>query len=532
VSKRKLLLADDSETVQKVVNLTFDLEGVEVITFGDGDSAMEQFSAVAPDVVLADVNMPGLSGYEICRRIKQNEATRQIPVILLVGSFEPFDEQKALEVGADDYLTKPFQSIRQLVNKVNELLSGDKPGRSIEAEFAETLEMEKPRYEPSDFSDPGMDDEMIQTSQVSSLPADETAKFSARHDAPVEEEPDPAKTQRFTQQDWQDIYPAPQDVTAAQAEQNPEEAAPTVYGLEDDAPQPEPAEETREFAPEETPVEEPVPVEEPLESNFEAVEREDSTAAQDDFGIQPDDIDHFYKEPDYEEEEAVEVPAFSSATEDIAPQPDVEESFAEESFTPEQTAEFQEEQTYEAYSEPAAETFEEEPAPVVETSEEETVQAAGSFEEESVSTAGSFEEEAVPAPGLIEEETAVSADETSSAGRSGEETAAEFEVPAEERSCEEQAPELSDAVPPVPVLNFDEPDLLEIPVPESLSINASDAAAEIAPPRPEKESGQESENAEVKEQVTRQMSGLNLSPEDIEAIADKVVEKLSARLKE
>jgi hypothetical protein len=375
--------------------------------------------------------------------------------------------------------------------------------------------MEKPRYEPSDFSDPGMDDEMIQTSQVSSLPADETAKFSARHDAPVEEEPDPAKTQRFTQQDWQDIYPAPQDVTAAQAEQNPEEAAPTVYGLEDDAPQPEPAEETREFAPEETPVEEPVPVEEPLESNFEAVEREDSTAAQDDFGIQPDDIDHFYKEPDYEEEEAVEVPAFSSATEDIAPQPDVEESFAEESFTPEQTAEFQEEQTYEAYSEPAAETFEEEPAPVVETSEEETVQAAGSFEEESVSTAGSFEEEAVPAPGLIEEETA-----------------AEFEAPAEERSFEEQAPELSDAVPPVPVLNFDEPDLLEIPVPESLSINASDAAAEIAPPRPEKESGQESENAEVKEQVTRQMSGLNLSPEDIEAIADKVVEKLSARLKE
>ena len=70
VSKRKLLLADDSETVQKVVNLTFDLEGIEVITFGDGDSAMAQFSAVAPDVVLADVNMPGMSGYDICKNIK------------------------------------------------------------------------------------------------------------------------------------------------------------------------------------------------------------------------------------------------------------------------------------------------------------------------------------------------------------------------------------------------------------------------------------------------------------------------------
>ncbi len=82
MSKRKLLLADDSETVQKVVNLTFDLEGIEVITFGDGDSAMEQFLAVAPDVVLADVNMPGMSGYDICQKIKENEATKHTPVIL------------------------------------------------------------------------------------------------------------------------------------------------------------------------------------------------------------------------------------------------------------------------------------------------------------------------------------------------------------------------------------------------------------------------------------------------------------------
>ena len=70
MSKRKILLADDSETVQKVVNLTFELEGIEVITFGDGDSAMEQMSAVAPDVILADVNMPGMNGYDICQNIK------------------------------------------------------------------------------------------------------------------------------------------------------------------------------------------------------------------------------------------------------------------------------------------------------------------------------------------------------------------------------------------------------------------------------------------------------------------------------
>ena len=123
MSKRKLLLADDSITIQKVVNLTFADEGVEVISVGDGDSAMQKFDEFMPDLVMADVNMPGLTGYEICQIIKQNEDTRHIPVILLVGSFEPFDEAEANQVGADDFLTKPFQSIRQLVNKVNELLS-------------------------------------------------------------------------------------------------------------------------------------------------------------------------------------------------------------------------------------------------------------------------------------------------------------------------------------------------------------------------------------------------------------------------
>ncbi|HNU08193.1 MAG TPA: response regulator, partial [Pyrinomonadaceae bacterium] len=120
----KLLLADDSVTIQKVVNLTFVDEGIEVIAVGDGDSAMERFVEARPDLVLADVNMPGLSGYEICERIKSDPDSNGIPVILLVGSFEPFDEAEAKRVGADEHLTKPFQSIRQLVNTVTALLGG------------------------------------------------------------------------------------------------------------------------------------------------------------------------------------------------------------------------------------------------------------------------------------------------------------------------------------------------------------------------------------------------------------------------
>lgn len=119
---KKLLLADDSVTIQKVVNLTFADEGIEVLTASDGNTAIEMLKIYRPDIVIADVNMPGLNGYQLCERIKKDERLKSIPVVLLVGSFEPFDEQEAKRVGADDFLTKPFQSIRQLINKVSALL--------------------------------------------------------------------------------------------------------------------------------------------------------------------------------------------------------------------------------------------------------------------------------------------------------------------------------------------------------------------------------------------------------------------------
>ncbi len=123
---KKLLLADDSVTIQKVVNLTFADEGIEVITVSDGNAAVDVLSTSKPDIVIADVNMPGLNGYQLCEKIKTDEALKDIPVILLVGSFEPFDEEKARKVGADDLLTKPFQSIRQLISKVSTLLEARK----------------------------------------------------------------------------------------------------------------------------------------------------------------------------------------------------------------------------------------------------------------------------------------------------------------------------------------------------------------------------------------------------------------------
>ena len=187
MAQRRLLLADDSVTIQKVVNLTFADEGIDVVAVGDGDAAMQKFVEAMPDLVMVDVNMPGLDGYRICEMIKQDDETKHIPVILLVGSFEPFDEEEARRVGADDFLTKPFQSIRQLVNKVSDLLNGKKSvalGDEQESvgSFDDTLEMNSPLAKESaveDFGDAAMDDEMIQTSQIGSLPVDEVPKYES-----------------------------------------------------------------------------------------------------------------------------------------------------------------------------------------------------------------------------------------------------------------------------------------------------------------------------------------------------------------
>src|SRR5438067_10033426 len=122
IAGRKLLLADDSAAIQKVIELTFADEGMQVFSVGNGRLALETLEQVAPDVVLADVFMPELNGYDLCRSIKQNERFARTPVMLLVSSFKPFDEDEARRAGADDIVAKPFQSIRQLVNRVGSLL--------------------------------------------------------------------------------------------------------------------------------------------------------------------------------------------------------------------------------------------------------------------------------------------------------------------------------------------------------------------------------------------------------------------------
>ncbi len=119
---KRLLLADDSITIQKVIGITFANEDYQLDIVDNGDAALEKAQTVRPDLVLADVYMPGRNGYELCQAVKQDDGLQGVPVLLLTGTFEPFDEDKARQAGADDWISKPFES-QSLIDKVEELLA-------------------------------------------------------------------------------------------------------------------------------------------------------------------------------------------------------------------------------------------------------------------------------------------------------------------------------------------------------------------------------------------------------------------------
>jgi len=120
---KKILLADDSITIQKVISITFASENYELIIVGDGESAIKRAKEARPDLILADVAMPGKNGYEVCEAVKNDPSLSSTPVLLLAGTFEPLDRPEAERVGADDSIVKPFES-QQLLNKVADLLAG------------------------------------------------------------------------------------------------------------------------------------------------------------------------------------------------------------------------------------------------------------------------------------------------------------------------------------------------------------------------------------------------------------------------
>jgi CheY-like chemotaxis protein len=151
---KTLLLADDSVTIQKVVGISFANEDVRIVTVDNGDDAVARARDIKPDIVLADVVMPGKSGYDVCAAIKGDPELRGVPVLLLTGTFETFDEDRAARVGADGHITKPFEA-QALVELVNARLAGAaaaaRPARAPAASRAAAAPADP---EPFDFLEP------------------------------------------------------------------------------------------------------------------------------------------------------------------------------------------------------------------------------------------------------------------------------------------------------------------------------------------------------------------------------------------
>jgi CheY-like chemotaxis protein len=118
----KILVADDNSNIQKMVGLALKDQGIDVVAVGNGEAAVRKISDIRPDLVLADVFMPVRNGYEVCQYVKSDPSLAHIPVILLVGAFDPLDEQEAQRVGADGVLKKPFVPPDPLISMVKSAL--------------------------------------------------------------------------------------------------------------------------------------------------------------------------------------------------------------------------------------------------------------------------------------------------------------------------------------------------------------------------------------------------------------------------
>ena len=121
MAKGRILVVDDEIYIVHILDFSLGMEGYEVLTALDGEQAVEKARAEKPDLIVLDIMMPKLDGYETCKRLKADPETKDVPVILLSAKGRNVDQKVGFEVGADDYITKPF-SPRKLVERINAIL--------------------------------------------------------------------------------------------------------------------------------------------------------------------------------------------------------------------------------------------------------------------------------------------------------------------------------------------------------------------------------------------------------------------------
>ena len=123
VTKQKILIVDDDNNIAELISLYLTKECFETRIVNDGEQALKEFSVFQPDLILLDLMLPGIDGYQVCRELR---STSQVPIIMLSAKGEIFDKVLGLELGADDYMIKPFDS-KELVARVKAVLRRYQP---------------------------------------------------------------------------------------------------------------------------------------------------------------------------------------------------------------------------------------------------------------------------------------------------------------------------------------------------------------------------------------------------------------------
>ena len=121
MTQKKILVADDEKDIVELVAFNLEREGFAVCRAYDGQKAWERVNVEKPDLVILDLMMPEMPGMEVCGRIRRQETTASLPIIMLTAKSDPIDKILGLEIGADDYITKPFH-VRELIACVRAVL--------------------------------------------------------------------------------------------------------------------------------------------------------------------------------------------------------------------------------------------------------------------------------------------------------------------------------------------------------------------------------------------------------------------------
>lgn len=341
---KKILLADDSVTIQKVVELTFAEGDYQITSVSNGKLAVEQLTKDRPDIAIVDIIMPEMSGYEVAEFIKKNPEYSAIPVILLTGTFEPFDEERAKKSGAEAYVTKPFDS-KMLVEKVESLLAQKVKVENVEKIPPATIFQSRQEYQV-----PGV----VADRYIEEMKSEQEQEFPKVEELKEEEK-------GVSSSIAADFIPSVDEIQSPQIEESPAEATaisseqlpPADFeGFEALAEPPLPTFE--ETPPVEQVVEEPparveTPAEEELSAKKDFIESEEREPAQEEFkgeeiqAPQPEfDISEraFEEQPEFPEkpsfeEGVVEIP--TPAVSEVEQEPQIEkgEQFSEEGFVQE-----------------------------------------------------------------------------------------------------------------------------------------------------------------------------------------------------